>query len=68
MPPHEIRPFFSELAQLMQEQTHRTTLGPFPEQRTLRPADDFNAVDVEQQRTHFAKVALQAMQRGVVDE
>ena len=55
-------------ARLMQQQAHRSSLGAFTEQRSLGPTQDLDTIDIEKQRTDFAEVALQAVERSIVDE
>src|SRR5215469_11451468 len=60
----------AELSQtrLTQQQAHRPTLGALSQERALGPTNDLDTIDIEEQRTNFTKIALQTMQRGIVDE
>src|SRR6516225_967180 len=53
---------------LTQQQPHCATLGTLTQERALRPADDLDAINIEEQRTNFAKVTRKAVQWGIVDK
>src|SRR5262249_8890916 len=55
-------------ARLTQQQAHRASFGAFPEKGALRPTQDLDSVDIEEPRADFSKVALQAVERSIVDE